>query len=113
MVRRRGPISIYYASRRQVRQDARLVDFVAEAFRRQFAERFAAALVKLGVRFAGGDKIAKYYDLSSSVVLSVPPMAPSCMRAKSVRQPPAILATVDPGRRGRDLDAAAAATMTI
>src|SRR5947207_5555264 len=41
-----GPISIYYASRRQVPAKTRVfVDFVAEAFRRQrLAERFAGSL---------------------------------------------------------------------
>jgi DNA-binding transcriptional LysR family regulator len=41
-----GPISIYYASRRQVPAKTRVfVDFVAEAFRRQrLAERFAGSI---------------------------------------------------------------------
>ncbi|MGB7658989.1 MAG: LysR substrate-binding domain-containing protein, partial [Pseudolabrys sp.] len=41
-----GPISIYYASRRQVPAKTRVfVDFVAEAFRRKrLAERFAGSI---------------------------------------------------------------------
>ena len=41
-----GPISIYYASRRQVPAKTRVfVDFIAEAFRRQrLAERFAGSI---------------------------------------------------------------------
>ena len=65
-----GPISIYYASRRQVPAKTRVfVDFIAEAFRRlRLAERFAGSIGYVSdVRFGSKAEVKQLQDVMSAL----------------------------------------------